>query len=376
MPARDPRPDGARGLFATIRDDFKNVRSDVRRTGFKETVRQTFSDLDRFYLDDGQQQFLGRVGPARRWIWRSWWLLKSLFLRLTPARRVLLLVGLVLSWISIQGTSAAGSARVDLSFLGVLLLLVVLLLELKDKLLARDELEEGRAVQQALLPDPDPAIPGWDVWLTSIPANDVGGDLVDVMRLNGDRYGLTLADVAGKGLGAALLMAKLQATLRALAWEHADLGELAGRLNRILYRDGLPNKFATLVHLELRPDSDRVRLANAGHMPPLLLRGGRSVALPLGGMALGMFDGAVFEEQVVEIGRGETLVVYSDGVTESMNAAEELYGDERLHAVLDVLPPLASRDVAQRIEEDVRWFVGDAARHDDLSLLVVRRTGA
>jgi hypothetical protein len=375
MPARRPGSDGTRGVFETIRSDFTSVRSDVRRTGMKETLRQTFADLDGFYLDQGQQQFLGRAGTARRWFWRSWWLLRSLFLRLTPARRVLLVLALALSWLSIQGTAGAGSARVDLSFLGVFLLLVVLLLELKDKLLARDELEEGRSVQRALLPDPDPPVPGWDVWLTSIPANDVGGDLVDVMLLDERRYGLTLADVTGKGLGAALLMAKLQATLRALAWEHPDLGDLAGRLNRILCRDGLPNKFATLVHLEVRSDSGRVKLINAGHPPPLLLRGGRTVELPLGGMALGIFEGATFDEQVIEVDRGETLVVYSDGVTEAMDAQEELYGDQRLRAVLEMRPVVTSREIAQRLEEDVRRFVAAAPRHDDLSLLVLTRTG-
>jgi sigma-B regulation protein RsbU (phosphoserine phosphatase) len=362
------------GVFETIRSDLKSIRSDVGRTGVKETVRQTFADLDHFYLDEGQQLYLARVGAVRRWFWRSWWLLKSLYFRLTPGRRVLLLLSFVAFWVSVQGTAGGSSARVDLSFLGVLLILVVLLLELKDKLLARDELEEGRAVQRALLPNPDPAIPGWDVWLTSIPANDVGGDLVDVMRLDAERYGLTLADVAGKGLGAALLMAKLQATLRALAWEYPDLGDLGGRLNRILCRDGLPNKFATLVHLDVQSDSGRVRLINGGHMPPLLVRGGRSVELQGGGMALGIFDGATFDEQVVEVHRGELLVVYSDGVTEAMNAQEELYGDERLRAVLEALPPMAAREVATRLEADVERFVAGAPRHDDLSLLVLRRT--
>ena len=363
------------GVFETIRSDIRSVHTEVSKTGVKETVRQTFADLDRFYLDEGQQRFLAGVGAVRRWLWRSWWLLKSLFLRLAPGRRVLLLLSFVLLWVSVQGTVGPGSARVDLSFVGVFLILMVLLLELKDKLLARDELEEGRAVQRALLPDPDPAIPGWDVWLTSVPANDVGGDLVDVMRLGDERYGLTLADVAGKGLGAALLMAKLQATLRALVWEQPDLGDLASRVNRILCRDGLPNKFATLVHVELQADSGRVRLINAGHMPPLLVRGGRIVELPGGGMALGIFDGATFTEQVADLQRDEMLVIYSDGVTEAMNVHEELYGDERLRAVLETGPATSSRELATRLEADVQRFVAEARRHDDLSLLVLRRTG-
>lgn len=375
MSSRQRASNDKAGVFETLRSDFRSVGSEVTRAGVGETVRQTFADLDRFYLDDGQQRYLASVGAVRRWFWRSWWLLKSLFLRLAPARRVLLLLSFVLLWVSVQGTVGPGSARIDLSFVGVFLILMVLLLELKDKLLARDELEEGRAVQRALLPDPDPAIPGWDVWLTSVPANDVGGDLVDAMRLGGERHGLTLADVAGKGLGAALLMAKLQATLRALVWEQPNLGDLAARVNRILCRDGLPNKFATLVHVELQANAGRVRLINAGHMPPLLVRGGRIVELPGGGMALGIFDEATFDEQVVDVHAGEMLVVYSDGVTEAMNAQEELYGDERLRAVLGASPSATSRELATRLQADVERFVAGAPRHDDLSLLVLRRTG-
>ena len=133
-------------------------------------------------------------------------------------------------WQATDIPSRVGSTQISIHFptLGIAILLFILMLELKDKLLAREELEAGRAVQRALMPDSGPTIPGWDVSLFTRSANDVGGDLVDYVPLDDQRNGLVLGDVAGKGLPAALLMAKLQSTLRALA--AADVHNLVFQL--------------------------------------------------------------------------------------------------------------------------------------------------
>ncbi|MFQ5626458.1 MAG: SpoIIE family protein phosphatase, partial [Methyloligellaceae bacterium] len=140
----------------------------------------------------------------------------------------------------------------------------------QDKLLARDEIEVARQVQLARFPQEQPRLPGWAVWSYTRPANDVGGDLVDYIELDSGRLGVALGDVAGKGLGAALLTAKLQATLRALVPECRTLDELGGRLNTILHRDGLDNRYATLFYLELAHEGGHVRFLNAGHNPAIV----------------------------------------------------------------------------------------------------------
>jgi len=362
-------------LFDTLKQDVGRVRADVRREGLRASARRTFAELEAFYLSAKRRQRLAGMGAVRRWIYFAVWLLKSLFLRLTPARRVLLLVGLVLT---ASFRVSAGQSNLQVSntpAIGIALVLLVLMLELKDKLLARDELAAGRAVQLALLPAHPPVVAGWDIHLYTRSANDVGGDLVDWQEVGEGRFGVAVADVSGKGLGAALLMARLQATLRALAPDVAALPELGARVNRIFRRDGLPNSFATLVYAEVGAGSGTVKILNAGHMPPLVLRNDRLEELPRGGPALGILPGARFDEQRVDLQPGETLVVYTDGVTEAMNEADDFFGEERLRPLLADARGLETARLAARIVEAVDGFVGRARVHDDLSLAVVRRAG-
>jgi sigma-B regulation protein RsbU (phosphoserine phosphatase) len=316
------------------------------------------------------------MGRFRRTINLALWLLTSLFLKLTPARRVLLALSVLfmLQATDVEHQGQTTTISIHFPLLGIATLVLILMLELKDKLVARDELEAGRSVQQALMPETSPQIPKWDVWLFTRSANDVGGDLVDYVPVEPQRFGLALGDVAGKGLPAALLMAKLQSTLRALANEEITLAVLGERMNRILCRDGLPNRFATLVYLEVCAQFGSVRLLNAGHLPPLVLRAERIEELPTGSMALGMLPEATFFEQSVELADGDTMIVFSDGLTEATNDSEEFFGDERLRAQLPALARTSSaKDIGTSLVAAVDEFVGDARPHDDLSLIVLRR---
>jgi len=361
-------------LIATLRQDLRDVHTSLKTHGFRPMGR-SFSELEEFYLSSTRKQQLAEMHPVKRWLVMGWWLLKSLFFKLTPARRVMLVVGLLL--VTTSGRMTVGSSNVQVGFnvplVGVTLVLLVLMLELKDKLLARDELEAGRAVQRALMPDRSPSIPGWDVSLFTRSANDVGGDLVDILRLDGARHAITVADLAGKGLPAALLMAKLQATIRALAPDASSLPDLARRVNRTLCRDGIPGSFATMVYLELAAGSPGIRLVNAGHMPPIVLRGQTFEELPRGALALGVTPEVAYTQHDVEIARGDTLIVYTDGVTEAMDRNGDFFGDERLRALLPTFAGLSAAEMASRILAAVDAFVGDAPPHDDVSLAIVRR---
>lgn len=316
------------------------------------------------------------MSSVKRWFLRLWWLFKNLILNLSPARRLLLVLCL---WFGFQGPfsypfgEGGGGVSVDLRALGFALLLIILMLELKDKLLARSELEVGRKVQLALLPDRNPTLSGWDLLLFTRPANEVGGDLVDYHQLREDRLGMALGDVSGKGLGAALLMAKLQATLWAIATDFSSLAEMGARANEILCRDGVAGKFATLVYLEALPNAGLVRVLNAGHPPPIILRNGHIESLAPVAPPLGVVPAAVYTEQRVELERGSMLVIYSDGLTEATDADGDFYGEERLLSLLPHLDGLPTEAVCARILAGVESFIGDERYSDDISLGLMRR---
>jgi sigma-B regulation protein RsbU (phosphoserine phosphatase) len=365
-----------RSFVATLKADVRRAWSDLSRSGWIRSGRKTFDELQAFYLTDPQRDSLTGMKPVGRWFHLVWWLFQALFFKLTPTRRVILVVALVLTvaagWSFSIGKNV--EATVNIPFVGSALLLVLLMLELRDKLMARSELEAGRAVQMALMPDESPKLQGWDAWLYTRPANDVGGDLVDYLSLGGGRYGISLADVAGKALPAALLMAKVQSTLRALCTEFDSLTELGDHVNRILCRDGLPDRFVTLVYLEVAGDSRHVRYLNAGHMPPVVLRQGSAETLSQGDIAMGLLSTAQFTEQSVDVAPGETLIVYSDGVTEAMNEAGDFFGDERFQRLLPGLASLQASQIGARILDEVQDFVGEARTHDDLSLVILKRS--
>lgn len=362
-------------LFTTLKNDLRIVREDVRKRGVSRSVSGTLASVEAFYLTREDRRQLADLHPFRRQLRRVAWFIKSLLLKLTPARRIMLAVALASLFL--------GSGRIDLDTvhltfrfqpLGNLLLFAVLVLELKDKLLARDELEAGRAVQLALLPSEQPRVSGWDIWIYTRPANDVGGDLVDHLPLGDDRHAVLLGDVTGKALPAALLSVKLQATIRALAPNFDDLGDMAAGVNRILYRDGLPTRFASLVYALLAADSGRVRLLNAGHMPPLLLHEGIVTTLERGSMVLGMMPDVTFDEQQLDVAPGDTLVVYSDGISEAMNEQEDFFGDERLHALVAATSGMTAAETGPHILAGLSAFVGEADQSDDVSLMILRKT--
>lgn len=353
----------------------RQVMRDLKRGDLGRALKRDLSDLYNFYLTDEDRLELSKMGRLKRSLVLVWWLLKGLILKLPPLRRLLLLLAL-LCFVEGGMQFKFGehfSLDMNLTPASVVLLLIVLMLELKDKLLAKDELELGRRVQMALMPEACPEIPGWDVWFFTRPANDVGGDLVDCIQLAEGRWGLALGDVSGKGLGAALLMAKLQSTLRAIATDEEGLAAFGARLNRILCRDGLPGKFATLAFLEASAGSGRVRLLNAGHLPPLLVKAGKTESLKPVAPPLGIFPDAVYQEQSIDVEPGEMLIVYSDGVTEAHDARWEFYGDERLVGMLPAAGALTAKEAGELIVNSVDNFVGDERAFDDLSLIVLKR---
>jgi sigma-B regulation protein RsbU (phosphoserine phosphatase) len=345
------------------------LRDDIRRGGYFRTLRREIEDLQDFMLTEERRKSLEQMSQLKRWMVLPLWLLKSLFQKLAPMRRLMVIIAL---WMLVAYRNVK-NANENLFFLGGLVLLFVLLLELKDKLLAREELEAGRAVQKALMPPPRPKVPGWDIWLFTRSANEVGGDLLEFINITDERYGIALGDIAGKGLRAALLSAKLQATLQAYVPDFPSLSALAAKLNQAFCRYSLPNIFASLMYLELQADSDKVKLVNAGHLPPAIIRGNKVEKLAKGNMALGLTSKAKYKESKLSLSKGEWMIIYSDGLTDAQNEEDVLFGEERIQALLPSLTPFAAERIGQKIVASVDEFIGDARTIDDLSIAIIRR---
>ena len=228
------------------------------------------------------------------------------------------------------------------------------------------EANEARVMQQALLPKCSPYIPGFQVSGISVPAGFVGGDWFDFIDLEDGRWGLVLADVAGKGTAAALLMSGTRGMLRSLAGAHCCPGEVLKRLNRLLADDFPSGRFVTMVYAVLDPVRRTLTYANAGHLPPLLVDDAGAHFLETDqGMPLGLGFGG-FSENTVSLTQGARLLFYSDGITEAEESGEE-YGQERLRDVVK------QADVsADAIVQDVRRFVNGSGFRDDATVIFVK----
>ena len=350
------------------------LREDLFEGNHWNTFRKEFRGLKEFYIDEEKKNRLATMEPLKRWLYLNGWLLKSLLMRLNPFRRVVLVVGIILLVSNpILILTNKHIQITDFHLLGGAAILLVLMLELKDKLLARDELVAGKRVQQALAPEQKPAVPGWSLWIYSRPANDVGGDLIDFLRQSESRFGVALADVSGKGLQAALIMAKLQATLKALAADYESIGKLITKLNAIVHRDGLPNSFASLVYAEISSDSGALRFVNAGHLPPIVLTAGGLLEMQKGEAALGLMGSTVYAERQLELQSGDVFVVYSDGLTEASNERGEFFGSERLLKRLPQLRERSPEEIGKALLGEIDFFVSDAPPNDDISLVILKR---
>ena len=354
----------------------KTIVDDFRKSDLRKGIRRDYRDIKEFFINDERKKRLLSMGRFKRWFYTSWWLLKGLFFNLTPVRRLLFVLSLILILTARQVVIVGhGQAEVSTNFsiLGGILLIFIIMLELKDKLLAKTELSEGRSIQSALMPNQNPEIPGWDIWIYSRPANDVGGDLVDYLPLNSTKYGLSLADVSGKGLGAALFMAKLQATIRALAMDFTSLAEFISKLNQIFYRDSVANRFASLLYLHIETKNPEIKYINAGHLPPLIIEDGKIKELSKGDVAIGLSPKSSYKEKNVILNENDIFFGYSDGLTETMNESSEFYGEQRLKNLLLQLKKYPANYIGENILKQVDYFMGEKDPTDDLSMIILKR---
>ena len=232
------------------------------------------------------------------------------------------------------------------------------------------ELEDARLIQRGLLPTAVPHVAGIDLAVAWQPASGVGGDCFDTLAF-GSALGISIADIAGKGLPAALLMSNLQAAVRAFAHESAAPSSICSSVNRLLCRNMASGRFATFCYARVDPDARRIVYSNAGHNPPLLIHQDGTVAqLSEGGMVLGIFPDSAYAQAALRLASGDRLVFYTDGITEARNAEGDEYGEERLTEVVLGSRTLSPEAMKDSLLADVNAFTG-ARFEDDATLIVV-----
>lgn len=233
------------------------------------------------------------------------------------------------------------------------------------------ELARAREIQMNLLPKEIPQVAGFEIAGTWEPARTVGGDYFDVIRLSDTKVAICIADVVGKSVSAALLMANVQATVRAFASESSSPSWLCSRVNSVLCSNIATGKFVTLFYGILDAVAGTLRYTNAGHLPPILVSlSGQAQQLGSNGALLGVFPQWKFEEATLELMPGDRLVLFTDGITEAMTPDGEEFGEERLVSLTRDLAEQSPLMLQTRLLSDVKKFC-DSHLHDDATLVVV-----
>lgn len=242
-----------------------------------------------------------------------------------------------------------------------------------DKL--HHELEESHEIQAALMPKTLPEIAGFDIAATWKPARTVGGDYFDVLKFSEHHTALCIADVAGKGMPAALLMSNVQAVLKSFASDVVAPEELCARVNSVMCDNIVSHRFITCFYALLDTQNKKLSYTNAGHFPPMLFRDGACLRLKEGGPVLGIFPEGHYTQGEIDLRPGDCLVLFTDGVTEARNASGREFGEERLENLLTNLltenHKIRANDLRDRIMGAVNEF-SDGEVYDDATLMVVR----
>jgi phosphoserine phosphatase RsbU/P len=346
---------------------------------FKQDAQTGF----RFYRKD----YAAGAEPAQRpgFLHRVQELMWAILGKLTPARRVLLLAGIVLLLLPGGGAHfQSGDRDVTFSgpsfqFWGGAVLFVLLMLEIADRVIMKRDLEIARDIQSWLLPATPPAVDGLEIAFATRPANTVAGDFYDVFaRQNSSAtspaFLMAVADVAGKSIPAALLMATFQASLKTLSATPCSLPDLAKALNQYACgnsQGGL--RFTTAFLAEYDPATRVLNYANAGHNNPMFRRSSGAIErLVAGGLPLGIQAEARYESGSVTLRSGDWLVIFTDGLVEAENQFAQEYGEERLLNVLHGNAAATPEALLQRMIAEVNAFVGPTPQHDDITCMLIK----
>ncbi len=246
--------------------------------------------------------------------------------------------------------------------------------EEKSLRLIEEELNFATDIQTNLLPKLNPKIDGFDIAGKSIPAKEVGGDYYDFIPIDENKNGICLGDISGKGMPAAMLMANLQATLRGQALFSSSAGECLSRANKLLYRSTGLQKFATLFYGILDSSKSIFYFSNAGHNPPFLIDSAKKVTrLTKGGTVLGFMEDYQFEEDSIKLSASDSVIIYSDGITDQLNEKDKEFGEDRLLAILTENLKSTADMLIEKVFEAVKSFAKEVPQSDDITIVVIKK---
>jgi sigma-B regulation protein RsbU (phosphoserine phosphatase) len=305
--------------------------------------------------------------------------------KLSPARRVLLLVALVMLLFPSTGFNYQDAehevhvVELDFHFWGGLLMFLLLMLEIADRVVMKRDLHIAREIQTWLLPGAPPQIPGISVAYTTRPANTVAGDYYDVFPRPGktseeNRVVFAVADVAGKSIPAAMLMATFQASLKTLSTAQVPLEELVANMNKYACSNSQGGlRFTTAFLAEYDAARRIFQYINSGHNNPILRRANGSIErLDVGGLPLGIQPDAKYESASVALHPGDWLIIFTDGLVEAENARQDEYGETRLLSVIGAAAATTPGEMLKRMLADLDLFVGSTPQHDDVTCLLIK----
>ena len=247
----------------------------------------------------------------------------------------------------------------------------------RDKLVAlQNELNVASQIQQSILPTDFPRGNDFEIYASMEPARNVGGDFFDVLTLDAGLVGVAIADVSDKGVPAALFMMSSRTLLKGSAIGMGEPGQVLGEVNDLLHEDNDTGMFVTILYAVYSTSSGEFTYANGGHNSPLIVHpDGSSSLLPLtGGIALGVVPDIPYQQQSINLAPGDLVFLYTDGVTEAMNAQEEEFGVERLQEVFATNPPKDPKEANKAVFKAVGDFAGDTPQSDDITCLAIYRS--
>jgi len=355
---------------------------------FMAEARASYS----LYSGEIDWEALRKETRGRRFMKTTAALFWAMLMKLSPARRVFLLIALFFAIVALGGSQAGITisdhhyeANLPNNFLPILLsvaaLLFLLALELADRVTMKRDLEIAREIQRWLVPASPPVVPGVEIAFVSRPANTVGGDYYDAFlraspNSNSDskRLLLVVADVAGKSVPAALLMATFQASLRTLAEANTSLLELVEGLNRYACAHSLGGRrFTTAFFGELVPETGALSYVRAGHNAPFIRRASGSLErLETGDVPLGIDPHTRFTSGTVTMAPHDLLVIFTDGLIEAVNDADQEFGEPRVLDVLKSSDAAGAQATLKNLLSAVDAFVGHTRQHDDITCLLLR----
>jgi len=382
---RRRRKDGFESTMERLNRFWQRVTEGMALSQLWSQFRSDARSSYRLYSKEVDSTWVAGVPRGRHFlnvVGQYFW---AIIEKLTPARRVLLLVALVLviipggEWTWQTSSGEIKAFALDFHFYGGLLMFALLILEVGDRVVMKRDLQIAKEIQAWLLPSNPPPIPGLEVAFATRPANTVAGDYYDVFARpgsggEGETFLIAIADVAGKSVPAAMLMATFQASLRTLSTTPGPLTELVGRMNRYACSNSQNGRrFTTAFIAEYHPALRTLTYVNAGHNTPILRRPtGAIERLQTGGIPLGIMENAVYDSASVTITPGDWLVIFTDGLVEAENRTQQEYGEERLMVMLHSSVALAPAMMLKTIMADVDRFTGDAPQHDDITCILVK----